>query len=158
MADLKPQIANEEPLATSKPLMAEWLQTGIAGRSQMTIRKLAFLLFAVLLTLESLAMPQPIAAAAQKRTKTKKPSANTERTAPEITTGSDDADVERITVDELKAKIAKNDPMTIIDDRSEGSFETSETQIKGAIRMTVDEIQARLKEIPRDREVITYCT
>jgi rhodanese-related sulfurtransferase len=71
---------------------------------------------------------------------------------------SEDADVERITVDELKAKIAKNEPVTIIDDRSEGSYESSETQIKGSIRITVDEIQSRLKEIPRDREIVTYCT
>lgn len=125
----------------------------------MTIRRLAFLLFVVLLTFDSLAMAQPIAALAQKRAKIKKPSANAERAVPDTSaTGSDDADVERISVDELKAKIAKNEPLTIIDDRSEGSFESSETQIKGSIRMTVDQIQSRLKEIPRDREIVTYCT
>src|ERR687884_2281746 len=32
------------------------------------------------------------------------------------------AEVERITVEELKAKIAANEPVIIIDDRSEGSY------------------------------------
>ncbi|MEK6300197.1 MAG: rhodanese-like domain-containing protein [Acidobacteriota bacterium] len=125
----------------------------------MTFRRLVLLLSAVLLTFDSVAMAQPLAVLGQKKTKAKKPSAKAERPAPDTTaTGSDDADVERITVDDLKAKIAKNEPMTIIDDRSEGSFESSETQIKGSIRMTVDEIQSRLKEIPRNREIVTYCT
>ena len=125
----------------------------------MTLRSWALLLLAVSLTFDSVAMPQPLAELRQKRTKTKKPSANAERPAADTTApGSDDAEVERITVDELKAKIAKNEPVTIIDDRSEDSFESSETQIKGSIRMTVDQIQSRLKEIPRDREIVTYCT
>ena len=125
----------------------------------MPLSRLVFLLFAMLLTFDSVAIGQPIGALEQKKKKTKKPVAKAAQPASEPTaTGSDDADIERITVDELKAKIAKDEPLTIIDDRSEGSFGSSETQIKGSIRMTVDEIQSRLKEIPRDREIVTYCT
>ena len=67
-------------------------------------------------------------------------------------------EVERITVDELKAKIAKREPVTIIDSRSQSSYEASDTKIKGAIRISADEIESRLKEIPRDKEIVTYCT
>lgn len=67
-------------------------------------------------------------------------------------------EVERITVEELKAKIEKNEPVTILDVRSEGSYESSDKKVKGAVRMLTDEIEPRLKEIPKDRVVVTYCT
>ena len=128
----------------------------------MKLRKLlSFLLLAPLVTLETQSTPQPIAAVEQK--KAKAPAKNQRAKAKPVPSesappASEEADVERITVDELKAKIARNEPLTIIDDRSEGSYEASETQIKGSIRMTVDEIQSRIKEVPRNREIITYCT
>ena len=128
----------------------------------MKLRKpLTLLLFAALTVCQGFAKPHPLAAVVQTKAKAaaKKQTAKSERLASDtLPQASEDADVERITVDELKAKIAKNEPVTIIDDRSEGSYASSETQIKGSIRITVDEIQSRLKEIPRDHEVVTYCT
>ena len=128
----------------------------------MKLKKLlALLLFGVLLNLESHAKPQPLAALGQTKAKAgaKKQRAKAKPVPREASPqASEDADVERITVDELKGKIARNEALTIIDDRSEGSYEASETQIKGSIRMTVDEIQSRIKEVPRDREIVTYCT
>lgn len=125
-------------------------------------KSLALLLFALLLTFDSLAKPQPLSALTQRKARAaakKKQPPRVEQPASEPTAeASEGAEVERISVDELKAKIAKNEPITIIDDRSEGSYESSETQIKGSTRITVDEIQSRLKEIPRDREIVTYCT
>lgn len=67
-------------------------------------------------------------------------------------------EVERITVDELKEKLAKHEPVTIIDSRSQGSYDSATTKIKGAIRIPMDEVQANLKNIPRDKEVVVYCT
>jgi hypothetical protein len=67
-------------------------------------------------------------------------------------------EVERVTVDELKARLEKNEPVTILDVRSEGSYESSDKKIKGAVRMLTDEIGSRLKEIPRDAMIVTYCT
>jgi predicted LPLAT superfamily acyltransferase len=130
--------------------------------ARMKLRKpLTLLLFAALPVCQAFAKPQPLAAVGQTKATAaaKKQTAKSDRLASDtIPQASEDADVERITVDELKAKIAKNEPVTIIDDRSQGSYESSETQIKGSIRITVDEIQSRLKEIPRDHEVVTYCT
>ena len=80
------------------------------------------------------------------------PSATPHASAPS------EAEIERITVDELKEKIAKNEPLTIIDSRSQGSYDGSETKVKGAVRITADEVPSRLKEIPRDKEIVIYCT
>ena len=70
--------------------------------------------------------------------------------------------VEMITADELKAKVASNHPVTIIDVRSSEGFSASSTTIKGAIHFKVRKIRARLafpplKDLPRDREIVTYC-
>ena len=43
--------------------------------------------------------------------------------------------IEFITVEELKAQIAKNEPLTIIDVRSTGGLGNDERQIKGAIHV-----------------------
>jgi hypothetical protein len=61
-------------------------------------------------------------------------------------------EVERITLDEFKALLANNTPVTVIDVRG-----PSTSKIKGAIHIPLSEIESRLNEIPRDREVVTYC-
>jgi predicted sulfurtransferase len=68
------------------------------------------------------------------------------------------AEVKRITVKELKSLLDKNQPVTIIDVRMDYPYEESTTKIKGAIRIAPDEFESRLKEIPRDKEIVTYCT
>jgi 3-mercaptopyruvate sulfurtransferase SseA len=78
--------------------------------------------------------------------------------APAAAEHKTEAEVERITVEELKEKLAKKAPVFIIDSRSQGSYDGSEIKIKGAVRIPADEIDARLKEIPRDREIVVYCT
>ncbi|MFY9553310.1 MAG: rhodanese-like domain-containing protein [Blastocatellia bacterium] len=66
-------------------------------------------------------------------------------------------EVERISVEDLKGMIAKKQPVTIIDARSASSWDSATTKIKGAIRMDVEEIPSRLKELPLDREIVIYC-
>ena len=63
---------------------------------------------------------------------------------------------ERITIDELKAKLAKKEPVIIIDVRG-ADYDASATKIKGAIRIAPAELEARLKDLPRDKEIVTYC-
>jgi 3-mercaptopyruvate sulfurtransferase SseA len=92
-----------------------------------------------------------------------KPAAAPQTIAPATPAGEPQAatppgEIERITVEELKAKIAKNEPVTIIDSRSQGSYDGSNQKIKGAIRIPAGDIESRLKEIPRDKEVVVYCT
>ena len=70
--------------------------------------------------------------------------------------------IEFITAEELKAQIAKNRPLTIIDVRSTGGSGDDERKIKGAIHVKLRRLKSRLnfsplKDAPRDREVVTYC-
>ena len=67
------------------------------------------------------------------------------------------AEIERITVEELKSKIEKNEPVTIIDARSKSAYGSSDKKIKGAIRIAEENVAARSKEIPRDKEAVIYC-
>jgi rhodanese-related sulfurtransferase len=69
--------------------------------------------------------------------------------------------IEFITAEELKAQIAKNRPLTIIDVRSTNGLD-DERKIKGAIHVKLRRLKSRLnfsplKDAPRDREVVTYC-
>lgn len=71
-------------------------------------------------------------------------------------------EVEKITVEELKTKIARNEPVTIIDVRATDPYIQSDSKIKGAIHLKSRRLQARLafpplKDVPRDRMVVTYC-
>ena len=65
--------------------------------------------------------------------------------------------VEFITPDELKAKIARNEPVTVVDLRGSNVFADSDTTIKGSVHTQVRKVAHRLREISRDREIITYC-
>jgi rhodanese-related sulfurtransferase len=70
--------------------------------------------------------------------------------------------IERITAEELKAKIVEKKPVSIIDVRASKTYIASDGKIKGAIRVKLRRLKSRLaypplKDIPRDREVITYC-
>lgn len=70
--------------------------------------------------------------------------------------------VQFVTAEELKAKLARNDPVTVLDVRSSSNFGGSENKIKGAIHVKVRKLQSRLalpplKNVPRDSEVVTYC-
>jgi len=65
-------------------------------------------------------------------------------------------------VEELKAKVAGNEPVTIIDVRATDAYIGSDNKIKGAIRVKLRRLKARLalaplKDVPHDREVVTYC-
>ncbi|HYK22372.1 MAG TPA: rhodanese-like domain-containing protein [Pyrinomonadaceae bacterium] len=70
--------------------------------------------------------------------------------------------VARIGVEELKAKINNNQPVTIIDVRSSEGFANSSTTIKGSIHFKVRRLRSRLsfpplKDLPKNREIVVYC-
>ena len=67
-----------------------------------------------------------------------------------------------ITAEEVKAKMAANQPLTIIDVRGSEGFAASTTTIKGSLHFKVRRLKYRLaykplKDIPKDREIVTYC-
>lgn len=70
--------------------------------------------------------------------------------------------VAMITAEELKAKVASNQPVTIIDVRSSEGYAASSTTVKGAIHFKLRKLKSRLafpplKDLPKDREIVTYC-
>jgi len=66
--------------------------------------------------------------------------------------------VPRITVQELKAEIDRGEDVVIIDIRAGREYEDSKIKIKGAIRISIVQLENRINELPRDKEIITYCT
>lgn len=66
--------------------------------------------------------------------------------------------VEFITPDELKTKVTKNEPVTIVDVRAPNIYAQSDKTIKGSVYTKVRRVAYRLREIPHDREIITYCS
>jgi membrane protein DedA with SNARE-associated domain len=66
--------------------------------------------------------------------------------------------IARITVDELKLKIDAGEDLVIVDLRHSMDFEADPETIPGAFRMDAKELEEKNDSIPRDREVILYCT
>src|SRR5205814_3194825 len=64
----------------------------------------------------------------------------------------------RITVDELRQKQEAGENPVILDLRSHAELERNPALIHGALHMTLDEVQVRQREIPRDRDIILYCS
>lgn len=66
-----------------------------------------------------------------------------------------------MSAEQLKAKLARNEPVTIIDVRDTQNY-LSNDRIKGSIYVKLRRLSYRLtmpplKDAPRDREVVTYC-
>ncbi len=66
--------------------------------------------------------------------------------------------IARISPEELKDKLDRGDDVTIVDLRHSLDFEADPSHIPGALRLSAENFEARHKEIPRDREIILYCT
>lgn len=60
--------------------------------------------------------------------------------------------VERVTLEDFKALLESGRPVLVLDVRA-GITE----KVKGAVNIPLGDIEARLAEIPRDREIVTYC-
>ena len=58
----------------------------------------------------------------------------------------------RITLAEFKALLASASPPYVLDVRS-----VIDAKIRGAHHVPLDQLEARLGEIPRDRAIVTYC-
>lgn len=72
------------------------------------------------------------------------------------------SEAEFITAEELKAKLAQNEPVTIIDVRATSSLLDGGNKIKGAVYVKLRRLKYRLafpplRDVPRNREVVTYC-
>jgi membrane protein DedA with SNARE-associated domain/rhodanese-related sulfurtransferase len=67
-------------------------------------------------------------------------------------------DMARISVDELHAQMHSESPPIVVDVRSPTAQELQLQRIPGALHVPVHEVGARVGSLPRDREIIFYCT
>ncbi|HKA23101.1 MAG TPA: rhodanese-like domain-containing protein [Blastocatellia bacterium] len=65
--------------------------------------------------------------------------------------------VEFIAAEELKKRIANKNPVTIVDVRGQTAYLQSEKIVQGAMHSQVRRVVHRLREVPRESEVVTYC-
>jgi rhodanese-related sulfurtransferase len=63
-----------------------------------------------------------------------------------------------ITAPELKARIDKGENILIIDVRTGSDYEGSKYKIKGAVRIPIVSVEAKITELPKDRPIIFYCS
>jgi membrane protein DedA with SNARE-associated domain len=64
----------------------------------------------------------------------------------------------RISVEELTLQLAGEEPPLVVDVRTRGGVWLDSRRIPGSLRLSFDEIEDRLAELPRGRDVILYCT
>ena len=64
----------------------------------------------------------------------------------------------RITPEELKQKLDAGEDIIIVDLRHSLDFEAEPQTIPGAFRMDATELEQAHEQIPRDRDVVLYCT
>lgn len=64
----------------------------------------------------------------------------------------------RITVEELYQKQASGEHPMILDLRQQVELEDNPSVIRGALHMTTEEVEHRHQEIPRDRDIVLYCS
>jgi len=66
--------------------------------------------------------------------------------------------IARITPEELLAKLETGEEIVVVDLRHSLEFEADGASVPGALRFSPDELDRRHPEIPRDRDVVLYCT
>jgi len=64
----------------------------------------------------------------------------------------------KISVDELKQRLDAGEPITVVDVRHQLSLEMDPETIPGALNLLLEEVDHRHHEIPRDRDIVLYCT
>ncbi|MBI4000631.1 MAG: sulfurtransferase, partial [Nitrospira defluvii] len=64
----------------------------------------------------------------------------------------------KISVEELKRRLDAGDAISVVDVRHPLALELDPETIPGAINFTMEEIEHRHHEIPRDRDIVLYCT
>ena len=64
----------------------------------------------------------------------------------------------RITVEELRSLIERGRQPVVVDVRSEVARNADNRFIPGALTMDATEVDARLRELPKDRDIVFYCS
>jgi membrane protein DedA with SNARE-associated domain len=66
--------------------------------------------------------------------------------------------IARITPEELRERLESGEAVVVVDLRHSTDVSESGASIPGAIRVAIDDIEAGHDRIPRDREIVLFCT
>ena len=66
--------------------------------------------------------------------------------------------IARINPEELKAMLDAGQDVLVVDVRDRLDFETEPSIIPGALHLSIEDLEDRHSEIPREREIVLYCT
>jgi membrane protein DedA with SNARE-associated domain/rhodanese-related sulfurtransferase len=66
--------------------------------------------------------------------------------------------IARISPQELKRRLDAGESMVVVDVRDRLDFEAEPAIIPGALHLTTEELELRHHEIPRERDIVLYCT
>jgi membrane protein DedA with SNARE-associated domain len=66
--------------------------------------------------------------------------------------------IDRITPQELQARIARGEPLFIVDMRHELEMDEQRRTLPGALHLLLEELEDRHTEIPRDRDIALFCS
>ena len=69
-----------------------------------------------------------------------------------------DLRISRITVDELKERLDSGEEVVIVDLRHSVDFEADPETIPGALHVDSKELEVKTELLPRDRDIVLYCT
>jgi membrane protein DedA with SNARE-associated domain/rhodanese-related sulfurtransferase len=64
----------------------------------------------------------------------------------------------RLTPEALQQRLAAGEPVRIVDLRTAIAFEVTRETLPGAIRLDPEELEDRHNELPRDRDIVLFCT
>ena len=67
-------------------------------------------------------------------------------------------EVARVSPEDVERRLVRGGSVTLIDARNPQAWGESDLKLPGAIRVPADEVEAHLRDIPRDRPVVAYCT
>jgi membrane protein DedA with SNARE-associated domain/rhodanese-related sulfurtransferase len=66
--------------------------------------------------------------------------------------------IARITPEELHQHLEAGDDVVVVDLRASIELQVDGSKVRGALQMTPEELERRHAEIPRDRELVLYCS
>jgi rhodanese-related sulfurtransferase len=64
----------------------------------------------------------------------------------------------RITVDDLRKRMAAGEDFAVIDTRNPEAWGQSDVMMPGALRVPLDSFEEHIYEIPKNKPIVTYCT
>jgi rhodanese-related sulfurtransferase len=67
-------------------------------------------------------------------------------------------DAFKITVEELRKRMEAGEEFVFLDVRNPEAWAESEAMVPNAIRVPLDRLEEKLPYIPKERNIVTYCT